>query len=248
MDTELISQEILSQPETKLTLAEQFRILGQTVTHPKRAIELIARHSLWIAPLIVSTFLSMLLLVWTWPFTRRALELSVPPGTPPARLALLHRQLEIGRWISFASVPVMIVVQCLIAAAVVWLFANAIIGNCPFKKVFGLVMHGNLIRMVATVYEAVVLTARGLGSIRSAADLNAPFGLDAFIRTSDPVYRVILARFNFVEVLYLVFITIGVAIICRSSERRAAAVSVGQWAASIALQALVLSLTQIFKR
>ncbi len=183
--------------QVKMSLFDQLSVLGELFVRPRTAMRKIVDGSLWIVPLVIAALLNVLTGWMTYPFASRVIELAIPAGTPAAGIEALHRQIEFGRLVLFVAAPVIVAVECLLTAGVLWLFANAFIGNCRFKQLFAIVAHGNLLRSFVNVYGALVLCTRNLSSIHTSADLNVPFGLDAFVLLkSGPVVQGLLGRIN----------------------------------------------------
>jgi hypothetical protein len=126
------------------------------------------------------------------------------------------------------------VVSALIYISVVLLGA----GDPRFKRIFVIVVHAEIILILMSLANILLLHLRGPVDIREVTDLQALVGLDVFLnnRSSDPPLFVLLNSFNVFSLWYITLLTIGISVVAGLGRFKACVATTGVWILGVLLQ------------
>jgi hypothetical protein len=134
---------------------------------------------------------------------------------------------QMGRIIGIVSMPILVIVLASIGALILWVTVSIMGGEAKFKQALSINLHswGPLCLMQTVIF--FVLRSRGVESIRGAADMMVPLGLDLLMPAGQTGFLRGLANgVNPFSIWSLVIVAVGLQVMLKLKPGNA-------WAAAI---------------
>jgi hypothetical protein len=206
------------------------RIIG-TFTRPRAVFEANRERPNWLAPFLVLLIVALISAYFIYPIAtaeqaRRVSENDSIPAEQKARIMeqVQGEQTQARRFISLGLVVVGSFVVLVIVAGVLLFGANFLLGgNARFAHVLALYATTNLVDVPGAIIKVPLMLAKHSTTIPiGPAALLSPEALDS-------LGGLLLARLDLFALWRWVLLTLGLAIMARTTVRRAASFTVPLW-------------------
>lgn len=178
-------------------------------------------------PLLVLTAANCLIAVSMYPAFVRAVS---SQGLVAARLA------EMVFWVTIGAYPFLTLLKAGVLGATGWAIAAVAGVTAPFRRLFSLLLHAEILLLAQMALSVVVLHLRGLETIGDPADLLVYWGLDFFWEPESVVLKVVLANGGVFHALWIVFVSSTLSRVAAMPRRGAFAAALGMWLVAAGLQ------------
>ncbi len=207
--------------EEKSSLAGDFLGMFNFFIDPSASAKLIKHKLFWIAPLVLTSIVTVLVTMATVPYMIHVLEVTPPPANadPAAYQKSLPMIIGFYKFIPFLA-PIFGIVFNLIGALVLFGTTSVMQIKAKFLWLFNLVMGCGLIVMLQQV--AMYFVLRGKGEVETQAELQPPLGLDIFMPES--MSKMLLAFVGFFTpfmIWYIVMLVLIFAVAFKVSKGKA---------------------------
>lgn len=152
---------------------------------------------------------------------------------------------SIFRYLGIGIIPFKLLVKWSIMSTTIFLFLILLETNTTsFKHVFTVVVYSEVILVLMSLFNVLLVYARGIDSIESMKDLEPLIGLHLLVteRAAKAPLIAVLSKVNPFTIWYVATLAIGVSAITNFSKGRSALLVSSVWFFGIGLQVLLTTL------
>jgi len=146
-------------------------------------------------------------------------------------------------WLSGVLSPLAALAKALACATVCWACAVFLGERLPFVRLLSVFCVAEVVYSLRDLAVAVVLAARGIGAVHSAADLMVAFGVNAFVHGVSPIERIGIETWDFFTVAWACFLCAALRGVCKTGARSAVVLAVVAFAVRTLFAAAALLYT-----
>jgi hypothetical protein len=146
------------------------------------------------------------------------------------------------RYVGLLLVPLPLFVKWLFVSA--FLYFGAVIMNAqplPFKTVFAVAVYAELILVLMSIFNMLLLQLKGVEAVHTVTDLQAVVGLDCFL--TDKLHHItlfaLLSNFNVFSIWYIVTLSIGISIIGSLAKWKSVVLVCTVWLLGVVVQVVL---------
>lgn len=164
------------------SLIDDIAGMGSFFIDPPGAARRVFHKWFWLAPLIVISIVSAIVIYVKIPYTQHVLEVAPAQGLTPEQV---QKKLEIGMMMQRVSIylaPIFTGAFLAIQALILFAMCSVLAVNAKFRPLFNLVTGCWLIQLLSGIAGLIIVKAKGEAS--TMAELNPPLGLDMFLSES----------------------------------------------------------------
>ncbi len=213
------------------------------VTDPKGVVDRLNQRSSWLFPLAVVGAGTFLIGMANSHLLVRVVENSLPIGLPEEQakqtLDSVLRYQKLGVYFS----PLGIAIKWLALSALLFLSCIILDIKVKYKKLFALVSQCGYIIFIQDLMVFLIIRLKG-DSVQSVNDLSPQLGLDLFLSDLSKPLMLILNYFSFINIIYIILLTIMLSILGKCSKVRAFAATIPIWLLPLIFSLVLLLITE----
>jgi hypothetical protein len=212
-----ISGAPADRPES---LTDDIAGMGSFFIDPAGAARRVFHKWFWLAPLIVISIVSIIVVYMKMPYTQHVMEVAPTQGLSPEQL---QKRVDISMTMQRAYMylaPVFTGAFMAIQALILFAMCSVLAVNAKFRPLFNLIAGCSLIQMLAAIAGLIILRAKGEAS--TMAELNPPLGLDMFLSESANKFLLgLLGFFSLFTIWWAVMMVLVLSAAFRVSKGKA---------------------------
>ena len=154
-----------------------------------------------------------------------------------------------GRFFSTFLNPALLFVKWSIIALVLRLLLKILSDIKPnsYKRILSLIGHAELIYLISSSINLIILYIKGIESIHHPEDVQSSFGLDLFFHSGNLIINKCLVQLNFFDIWWLIFILRGFFIFFRIPKRIIIFIVLFIWVIIAAIKVIFALITSVLQ-
>ncbi|MBP7462651.1 MAG: YIP1 family protein, partial [Candidatus Delongbacteria bacterium] len=146
--------------------------------HPVGGCRRINDHPTWLLPLVVVSLLGLIAAILIMPFGMKLTMFKIS-GLPADQIKHSMDMVILFTYAGIALTPIVLLIKWAIVAVIIYLIGIILNAEARFKSLFALIAHANVIIVLSSVANALVLRFKDPQSILHPFDMNI-IGLHRF--------------------------------------------------------------------
>ncbi len=210
---------------------------------PTDVFENLKEQPRWVLAFATISMISIVVAWFTLPFSNEIagqMLLSKLSAQEAGRALALSERFE---YVGLLLVPIVVLIKWGFLAAL--LYFTCILLDAPpklnYRTVFSIVAYSEMILLLMSLVNLLVLYIKGTGSIHRATDLQAIIGLDFLMKNkmSNLPLFIFLNSINVFTIWYVTTLAIGISVVTGFRKIKSTLIVTGAWLLGVAFQMVI---------
>jgi hypothetical protein len=225
------------------------RNIIDTFANPTDAFRNIAESPKWFFVFILIGGISIGIALLLHPYVRHVTFLMLPQDTTDPEMYSILEFIDRISMIGYIINPLIMLLRWVIIGAMIyWLAIIMNAGAFKYNQLYSSIVYAELILVVMSIVNVIILYYRGLESVAHPYDLQAIVGLEVLLwgwENYEFLY-IVLKSINVFTIWYIAVLTIAVSVIGKINKYKSAVIVCIVWFVVVVFQAVFASIFTIY--
>lgn len=198
---------------------------------PMKVFRRIEHGVSWWKPFVVLSVIGVAITVIAAPMTSRLIEVQYA-DVGAEQYDQMMSAIDTWRYVGYIAVPIVVLLSSVIIAGVAHLVNSVVSMRANFKKTLTLTFYCGFIGVLSQIVSYLIIWARGIETIESAADMRVSFGFAALFPELEGFWYRFSESLSLFQIWYYILFVLGVAAIFSIERKKAVITGVAVWLVS----------------